>query len=934
MQFWVYQSITNHFDLSVIVVSVEPTSDTAVEGIPDSSSNVLHEHASSVSDVLAAYDTDESGLSSAEVTERFETYGKNRIERQEAPSALEILLDQFRDYLVYILFVALVLSLGVGAIPGESPRYGEAVIISLILVGNGLFGFFQDYRAEQSIAELQKMSMPSVTVLRDGSKVEVDATELVPGDIVFLEQGDAIPADARVIKSDSLATIEAPLTGESTQVRKSTETVAPETPVAERQNMIFKGTDAARGQGVAVVTQTGMDTQLGDIADELQTTEDERTPFQKEVDDLGRRLGILISGFVVVLAFIQGVVTGTDWFTLALLAIGLVVAAIPEALPVIVTFALALGSRRMLDQNALVRRLPVVEALGSVNYIITDKTGTLTQGEMTVTRLFAAGSDHKFSELQEHSDLSDTDNPVADVLRCGVYCNNAEQTEDGYTGGPTEVALLRAGHQVNISARDERTRLIPFDSDRKRMTTIIDDDTAYMKGAPEIVLERCDRLRTEDGVEELTDADREQIEQQITTYANDALRVLAFARKQVEDPDANEEDIESGMILLGIQAMIDPPREEVKEAVTDCRNAGIQVVMATGDDKQTARAIGRNLGFDDSKVYTGSEIEQMGEDKLRDVVRDTEIFARVSPSHKVQILRILQDLGYNVAMTGDGVNDAPALKSSDVGIAMGIQGTDVAKKSSDIILQDDNFVTIRNAVREGRTIYDNIQKVTNYLLSTNAAEVLFVFIGALIGSLFFQEEFSATEGVVLTAVMILWVNFITDGPPAIALAADKTMPDVMNRPPREPDESIIDKTILGMTAGTGIIASVVFLPLFFFYVGADPAEFILAQTVLFTALAMFEIAMVQVVRREYNLSIVSNRWLILAVGVAFVFQLLILYTPLADLFDVVAIGIEPWILIGAALVVFLILIIGYQKLLLRRLGRRDEFESVTTTESD
>lgn len=883
-------------------------------------------HGLSDEEVLDEYDVDHDGLSESEAQRRLEEHGPNKIEEIESPSALEILVDQFRDYLVYILMVALLLSVGVGVIEGEDPRWGEAIIIGLILVGNGLFGFYQDYRAEQSIAELKQLAIPDATVIRDGSPTEVDATTLVPGDILRLDQGDAVPADARLLESESLACAEAALTGESTQVSKKVGEIEEATPVAEQSNMVFKGTDVVRGRGIAVVVETGMDTEIGAIAGELQAAEKEKTPFEREVDEMGRRLSYLISGFVAVIAVIQAVITGTDWVTLFLLAIGLVVAAIPEALPVIVTFALALGSRRMLERNALVRRLPVVESLGSVNYILTDKTGTLTRGTMTVQNVYGGGQEATVTgrgtdpdgEIETDGDRATA---VDETLRCGVYCNNATQTEDGFDGSPTETALLVSGLKAGIDLDGrERVRSVPFSSDRKRMTTVMDDGVAYMKGAPGAVLERCNHVLIDGEKRPLTDEQRETIEQRRSEYAGEALRVLAFAKKPVDDPEADEDAIESDMVFLGLQAMIDPPRQEVTDAIADCRTAGISVVMATGDDPDTAQAIGAELGFAADRVVTGPEVEEMSEDELTEAVQDVEIFARVSPKHKVKLLRALKDQDLHVAMTGDGVNDAPALKNADVGIAMGQQGTAVAKKSSDIILQDDNFVTIRDAIAEGRAIFDNIRKVTNYLLSTNAGEVMFVFLGSIIGALFFQDIFVENpDAVVLTAVMILWVNFVTDGPPAIALAADDRAEDVMDRPPREAEESIIDKKMIGMIAGTGPLAAIVFLPLFFLLVESN---FTLAQTTLFTALAMFEILMFQVIRREYGLSILSNRYLGVAVGVAFLAQLVVLYTPLRNLFEVLPLGLFEWGLIAAGLVVFGAIILVYQQVLINRFGQR------------
>ncbi|MEF8880720.1 MAG: HAD-IC family P-type ATPase, partial [Candidatus Nanohaloarchaea archaeon] len=456
-----------------------------------------------------------------------------------------------------------------------------------------------------------------------------------------------------------------------------------------------------------------------------------------------------------------------------------------------------------------------------------------------------------------------------------------------------------------------------FSSDRKRMTVVTEDDKAYMKGAPETVLERCDRILIDGEEKELTDERKEEIIDKNHEYARGALRVLGFAHKQVEG-DQSDEEIESSMVFLGLQGMMDPAREEVKDAVKDCRTAGIGVIMATGDNIETAKAIGKELGFNPEGALTGPEIEEMSDKKLQKEVIDTEIFARVTPQHKVRISKALQSKNYNVAMTGDGVNDAPALKNSDVGIAMGQRGTDVAKKSSDMILQDDNFVTIRDAISEGRAIFDNIRKVTNQLLSTNSGEVMFVFLGTLIGGFFYPEQFAGADAVVLTAVMILWVNFASDGPPAIALGEDPKVEGIMERDPRDPDEPILDKKILYMIAVTGPLAAIIMLPLFFLNI----QNFVLAQTMLFMALAFFEIAMFQVIRRDYGLKLMDNKYLMAAILISSLSHLAILYTPISSVFGVTPLGLKHWAYVGAALGVFLVLEFALRRSLSRKYGNR------------
>jgi len=886
-------------------------------------------HSKSPADIFSELGTDEEGLSAEKAEQKLEEQGENRIEDKNSTSMWTIFISQFQDNLIYLLMAAGFLSIGIGIFPGHQPEYAEAGIIFMILFANGLFGFIQDYRAEKSIEALKKLSTPGATVMRDGKKMEVDSVNVVPGDIVYLEQGDAVPADARLLEIESLSTDEAALTGESAKVSKHTEMVEGDAAVADRENMVFMNTHVVKGRGKAVITDTGMDTQVGSIAEQLEDAEDKMTPFQEEVDAMGKKIGYLVIGIVSAVALVQALLTGADALTILLAAIGLSVAAIPESLPAIVTLTLALGSKRMLKKNALVRSLPVVEALGSVDHIVTDKTGTLTEGVMTVQDIYFQGEEYKVTGtgtategIFKKNDEEIDPERLESILECGVYCNNSERTEEGaddkFRGEPTEVALLVSGIKAGIENDKERIRSIPFSSDRKRMTAVTEDSTAYMKGAPETVLERCDRIMLEGEEKELTDELRQEIIDKNHEYAKNALRVLGFAKKTVEDPEADEEDIESDMVFLGLQGMIDPAREEVKDAVDDCRTAGIGVVMATGDNIETAKAIGEKLGFNPEGAMEGKEIEDMDKKELEKKVTEVEIFARVSPEHKVRILKALQNQGYNVAMTGDGVNDAPALKNSDVGIAMGQRGTDVAKKSSDMILQDDNFVTIRDAISEGRAIFDNIRKVTNQLLSTNSGEVMFIFIGTLIGGFFFPEMFTGSDAVVLTAVMILWVNFASDGPPAIALGEDPKVENIMDRDPRGRDESIIDKKILSMIAVTGPLAALTMLPLFFYYI----EDFVLAQTVLFMSLAFFELIMFQVIRRDYGLKLKDNKYLIAMLGVSTLAHLLVVYTPLAGLFGVVPLGLEHWGVIAAGLAVFTVIEVGFRRFLSRRYGDR------------
>ncbi|MFB6352509.1 MAG: cation-translocating P-type ATPase, partial [Halobacteriales archaeon] len=594
----------------------------------------------------------------------------------------------------------------------------------------------------------------------------------------------------------------------------------------------------------------------------------------------------------------------------------LAVAAVPEGLPAVVTLTLALGSRRMADRNALVRRLPVVESLGSVDVIVTDKTGTLTENQMTVRRLSFGGTTYTVTgagtgtEGEFRQDGSAVDPAVLEpLLRCGAVCNNAELgSEPGaFYGDPTEVAVLVSAAKAGVDRDHDRLRELPFSSARKRMTVVVDEEPprAYMKGAPEEVLDRCDHVLVDGEVEPLTDEHREAVLERNRVFGEDALRVLGFATKPVDDPEADESAIETGLTFLGLQGMLDPPRAEVDRAVADCRDAGIRVVMVTGDNVETARAIGREVGFDPQGAMTGQDIEGQPAAALRETVEAVDIFARAAPEHKVRILDALQANGHTVAMTGDGVNDAPALRSADVGIAMGIRGTDVAQQAADMVLQDDNFVTIRDAVAEGRGIFDNIRKFVNYLLSANAGEVLVVFLGVLIGTALFPSLFAGhAEALVLTPVMLLWINLVTDGLPALALGVDPKASGILDRPPRGSDEPVIDRRMLASIGAIGAIMTVTGLALFFHGLLATES-LVHAQTVLFTFLVVVEVVRIQVIRRRYRLSLRSNRWLLAAIGVTVGLQLLVLYTPANRWFEVVPLDAAAWTWIAAGFVAFL-----------------------------
>ena len=814
------------------------------------------------------FDTTPDGLSTATADERREKVGLNEITGDHGRGPLRIFLAQFSSALIWVLLVAAVLSFAIGHIV-------DAVLIGIILFLNGVFGFVQEYRAEQSLEALREMATPEVTVRRDGTERDIDSSALVPGDVVLLQQGDIVPADARLVEADSLEVDEAALTGESVPVEKTTGQIDAETPLAERENMVYKGTNVTRGRAVAVVVETGMETEVGEIATALIGVEDSRTPLQRDLDQLGRRLGmgvVALSALVVALLLIEG----RGLVQAGLTAVSLAVAAVPEGLPAVVTLTLALGVRSMADENALVRTLPAVEALGAVDVVCTDKTGTLTEGEM---RVQTAWIDDRVVSIDEDDDRLDR------LFEIGAVCNDATTEE----GDPTEQALVvaAADRGIDIEAcRENRPRRdeVPFSSERKRMATV-HDDVVYVKGAPGVVLHRSTRILGPEGPTELDAETRSDIEAQVDAFAGDALRVLGFAYKDRDDEGGPEENL----VFVGLQGLLDPPRTEVRDAIADTHRAGIDVKMITGDNAVTARAIAGEVGID-SDVLTGQEVEEMDDETLRDRVEVIDVFARAEPSHKVRILEALQANGYAVAMTGDGVNDAPALKNADVGIAMGVRGTDVAKQASDIVLLDDNYASIRAAIKRGRTIFDNIWKFVAYLLSANAAEVAVVFIASLFGYL------------ILPAVQLLWVNLLTDGLPALALGTDPGG-NVMDREPREQATGIIDTEMLSFIGGAGLTATVLLLGLMFYTLDGAPAVTPYAMTMVFTGLVVFEFVKLYVVRWVRGTPAFTNPWLAAAVVASLTLQLAVLYTPLNEYFGTVPLGLSDWALLGLVLIV-------------------------------
>jgi P-type Ca2+ transporter type 2C len=746
-------------------------------------------------EVIQSLDSGFDGLTRPEAERRLGQYGPNELVEKEKTRPWVLFLEQFKDFLIIILLAAAAIS-GVLALTGQGDIWDPILIVIIVFFAAGL-GFAQEYRSGKAMEALKQMTAPTATVIRDGQEYEVSAADLVPGDIILLETGDRIPADARLIEAVNLRTDEAPLTGESTSVEKMTGAIAGDVPVADRRNMAYTGTSVVYGRGRAVVTSTGMATEFGEIAGMLQEVKPPPTPLQVSLNRIGKVLGIAC---LVICAAVAGVGMAVGVFDHILDAfiwgVSLAVAAVPEALPAVTTICLALGVQRMVKRHALLRRLPAVETLGCTNFICSDKTGTLTQNEMTVRRINVNGRTIEVSgvgyepEGGFHMDGASV-NPQDDshllrLLTAAVLCNDSRLTNvDGVwqiKGDPTEAALLVVAAKAGIRPGEStapRVAEVPFSSERKRMTTIHDTPqgvVAYSKGAPEVVLDSCTRVYSEGTERELREQDRETILQANQEMAAGALRVLGLAYKSLPDKELGGEALEGteqGMVWLGLLGMIDPPREEVKQAVALCREAGITSVMITGDHKLTAEAIARELDIlgEGGIALSGSELDKLKAEELDGLVEEIKVYARVSPAHKMRIVEALQGRGHVVAMTGDGANDAPALKKADIGVAMGITGTDVTKEAGAMILTDDNFASIVAAVEEGRNIFANIRKYLIYLLSCNIGEVLLMLAAFVIG-----VATGWYRVVPLVALQILVVNLVTDGLPALALAWSRVSP--------------------------------------------------------------------------------------------------------------------------------------------------------------
>lgn len=856
----------------------------------------------------------EQGLATEEVLKRRTQYGTNELIEKGTKNPLLILWEQFTDAMVVVLIVAA----GISFFLHETL---DAFVILAIVILNAVLGFVQEYRAEQAMAALKRMAAPVVRVRREGHIVEVESRELVPGDIVLLEAGGAIPADARVIEEANLRVQEAALTGESEPVDKypGAITKRTEVPLGDRYNMLFKGTNVTYGRGTAVIVETGMHTQLGRIAALIQGVESEPTPLQRRMAQLGRSLAV-VALVIVAVVFALGVLRGEDMVEMFFTAIAMAVAAVPEGLPAVVTIALALGAQRMLKRRALIRKLPAVEALGSITVICSDKTGTLTENRMTVTILDVAGNTEQLPDLMKRGRLvaSQKAEPKAKptdtqslLLVAGVLCNDAVLQEDETTpevedyyaiGDPTEGALLIAGAYFGLWQEDlvgalERVAEVPFSSERKRMTTVHKLEredcvrfglceaalpvgtkyVAFTKGAVDGMLQVCGHVWVDGKIVEANDEWKQRIEQANNNMAQQGLRVLGLGFRTLDEkPQSGDEALENDLVFVGMVAMVDPPRPEVRDAVHTAVQAGIRPVMITGDHPLTARYIAQDLDIigEEGRVITGVDLSEMSKQELKNIVEEVSVYARVSPEHKLRIVETLQNRGHIAAMTGDGVNDAPALRKSDIGVAMGITGTDVSKEAGDMVILDDNFATIVAAIEEGRNIFDNVRKFIKYTMTSNAGEIVVMLVAPFLGM-----------PIPLTALQILWINLVTDGLPGLALGIEPPERNVMHRPPFAPDENIfargLGRHILIFGTMMGMVS--VIMGLVTFNMSGPDSHW---QTMVFTTITLSQMGHALSVRSGidslFKQGLFSNRAMLGAVLLTFVLQLGAIYLPVLN----------------------------------------------------
>lgn len=856
------------------------------------------------------------GLASAEVKRRQERFGLNILPTGKKFSALKLFLSQFKDVLIIILIIAATVSLVVSFFE-EHGSPTEALLIYFIVLSIAVIGFLNEYKAEKTVEALKKLVSPKCKVKRDGEVVEIEVNQLVPGDILVLEEGNKIGADARLVEANHLKTNEASLTGESLPLSKHAEVLNKTLPLADQLNMVFSGTLITTGTGAAVVVATGANTEIGKIAELVSEVEDEQTPMQKKLDDLGKRLGavilfICVAVFFIILFFERDLAAVDFWQRILLAftaAVALAVAAIPEGLAFVVRISLALGARRMAAKKALVRRLSAVESLGSTDVVCSDKTGTLTKGEMTVRRLLAGGEEFELTgsgyeetgELLKNSKKIVPNKDILKLCEIGLVCNNAKITEGVVLGDPTEGCLLVSAAKVGLSASRvnqilPRIQEVPFSSDRKMMSTLHKTKSGFtsaVKGATDVLIGSCTHILKNGKVSQITTADKKAIAEAASSMASEALRVLGFAYRDF-NAKPGEYQMERNLVFVGLQAMMDPPRVEVAEVINRVQNeAGMRVIMITGDNIETAKAVATEVGIV-GEAITGLELDALSESDFIKRVEGINVYARVNPEHKIRIVNALKHHGHQVAMTGDGVNDAPAIKAADIGIAMGITGTDAAKEAADMVLLDDRFLTIINAVEEGRGIYDNVRKFVNFLLSCNIAEVIAILLGILLHG-----------NLLLTAAQLLFINIVTDGLPAVALGSDPASKNVMRFKPQRYQGAIITKRIWIEITVFGILMSIVLLLQYNFSLKAEGA--MLASSAVFMGMVVYEFVRLVDIRTDYRIKWFSNPLLTLSMAASLAIQLAILYVPpLANLFLVQPISGFDWLLIvGGSVVLFI-----------------------------
>lgn len=846
---------------------------------------------------------EQSGLTADGVNERLQQFGPNELAAKQKRTLWQRIFAQINDILVYVLLIAALISAFVG-------EWADASIIALVVILNAVIGVIQESKAEQALEALKKMATPKAIVRRDGELKEIPSEQVVPGDNVMLDAGRYIPCDLRLIETANLKIEESALTGESVPVDKDalyhpSMQADDQVPLGDQKNMAFMSTLVTYGRGVGVAVETGMNSQIGKIATLLHEAEDDMTPLQKSLAQVGKYLGFIAVAICIII-FLIGFLQGRDTLEMFMTAISLAVAAIPEGLPAIVSIVLAIGVQRMIKQNVIIRKLPAVEALGSVTIICSDKTGTLTQNKMTVTHFY---TDHTYDHLENLNVNNDVQRLLLENM---VLCNDASYSSESQTGDPTEIALLVAGSSFNIQKDDlenkhERVNEVPFDSDRKMMSTVHTYDESYYsmtKGAIDKLLPRCTHIFKNGKIEVLTDSDKNQILEASQSMSQEALRVLSFAFKQYNSNDMDINHLEENLIFIGLVGMIDPPRTEVKDSIVECKKAGIRTVMITGDHKDTAFAIAKELGIaeKESEVMIGTELDSISDTELASKINHLNVFARVSPEHKVKIVKALRAQKNIVSMTGDGVNDAPSLKQADVGVAMGITGTDVAKGAADVVLTDDNFSSIVKAVEEGRNIYRNIKKSILFLLSCNFGEIITLFLAILLGW--------ATP---LRPIHILWVNLITDTLPALSLGVDPEDSDVMKEKPRHTKESLFSGSVPFLIFNGVVIG---FLTLVAFIVGAklyagdtnlfplfpeqiDEDALLHAQTMAFVVLSFSQLVHSFNLRSRtksiFSIGIFTNKYLVFSLLIGVLMQVCIIsIPPLASIFGVHALTMRDW----------------------------------------